>query len=364
MTIGKSLAKMNRGTTIAFIVPLVWIVFFHSTSCNAFVLGVQALRNPKMLNKIDSFSFETISKNGNSHTIDEMISSALNPATHTTSLFLLQDKDNSEITTPSLLLPFDQNNSAIMTATQTSLFLIRDKDNSEIVTPSLLFPFNQDNSAITTATHAQNLLLASSFDDKSSATFKLVVASLRNEYFKCQTNDSPAKQRPVSNDNPAIDISLQLCVPMIPTVSATLTTKLTHILAFTTALNGQNLLLLCVQDDPANRIAMATCIKLLLLHCVRDNPAIMMATHAKPKLHLIVAFIRRASTAQTTVYLISVSEGEHQVTKLHQVIQVKFRCAIHQGIQAKLRRTIQVKFCRVTLPSDSSTTPSSHSSHL
>ncbi len=165
MTIGKSLAKLSRGTTNAFIAFLVWIVFFHSTSCNAFVLGVQALRNPKTLNKIDSFSFETISKNRNSHAINEMNSSALKPATHATSLFLLCNKDNSEITTPSLLLPFDQDNSAIMTATQTSLFLLRDEDNSKIVTPSLLFPFNQDNSAITTATHAQNLLLASSFDD-------------------------------------------------------------------------------------------------------------------------------------------------------------------------------------------------------
>jgi hypothetical protein len=43
MTIGKSLVKMNQGTTNAFIAFLVWIVFFHSTSCNAFVLGVQAL---------------------------------------------------------------------------------------------------------------------------------------------------------------------------------------------------------------------------------------------------------------------------------------------------------------------------------
>jgi hypothetical protein len=85
----------------------------------------------------------------------------------------------------------------------------------------------------------------------------------------------------------------------------------------------------------------------------------MMATHAKPKLHLIVAFIRRASTAQTTVDLISVLEGEHQVTILHQAIQVKFRRAIHQGIQAKLHRTIQVKFSQViqAKPSDPSTTP-------
>jgi hypothetical protein len=40
-----------------------------------------------------------------------------------------------------------------------SLFLLRDKDNSEIMTPSLLLPFNQDNPAIMVATYAQNLLL-------------------------------------------------------------------------------------------------------------------------------------------------------------------------------------------------------------
>ena len=97
-----------------------------------------------------------------------------------------------------------------------------------------LFPLTPAN---TTATHTQSLLLASSFDKKSSATLKLVVASVRNEDFKGQTNDSHAKQRHVSNDDPAIEISLQLCISMIPTVSATSTTKSTLILAITTALH-------------------------------------------------------------------------------------------------------------------------------
>jgi hypothetical protein len=49
MTNGKSLAKMNRRTIFALIKVLVWIASFHSTSCNAFVLGVQASqRGPKM----------------------------------------------------------------------------------------------------------------------------------------------------------------------------------------------------------------------------------------------------------------------------------------------------------------------------
>ncbi len=52
MTNGESLAKINQRTIFALIVFLVWIVSFHSTSCNAFVLGVQASwRSPKMPSK-------------------------------------------------------------------------------------------------------------------------------------------------------------------------------------------------------------------------------------------------------------------------------------------------------------------------
>jgi hypothetical protein len=91
-----------------------------------------------------------------------------------------------------------------------------------------------------------------------------------------QTNDSPAKQQPVPNDDPAIDISLQLCVPTIPTVSATSTAISTHIVAITTELNGQDLLLLCAQDNSAITMTMATRAKSLLLNCVKDNPAITM----------------------------------------------------------------------------------------
>jgi len=56
---------------------------------------------------------------------------------------------------------------------------------------------------------------ALSFNDKSSSMFKLVVASITNEFSKGSTNDSPAKQCPVSNDDPAIETFLQLHVPMI-----------------------------------------------------------------------------------------------------------------------------------------------------
>jgi hypothetical protein len=88
---------------------------------------------------------------------------------------------------------------------------------------------------------------------------------------------------------------------MISTVSATLTAKSIHMLAITTALNGQNLLLLCVRDDSASTMVIATRAKLRLLHCVQDNPAIMMATHAKPKLQLIVASILRELSARSTI---------------------------------------------------------------
>jgi hypothetical protein len=49
----------------------------------------------------------------------------------------------------------------------------------------------------------------------ASSTLQLVVASIINEFSKGPTIDSPAKQRPVPNDDPAIESSLQLLVPMI-----------------------------------------------------------------------------------------------------------------------------------------------------
>jgi hypothetical protein len=75
------------------------------------------------------------------------------------------------------------------------------------------------------------------------------------------------------------------------------------------------------RDNPA--ITMATHAHNLLLYA-QIGSAIMTATHAllflvrndpaNSKLHLIVAFIQRASTAQTNVDLISVLEGEHLIT--------------------------------------------------
>jgi hypothetical protein len=51
MTNGESLAKINQRTIHSLITFLVWIMFFHSTSCNASVFGVQASqRSPKTNN--------------------------------------------------------------------------------------------------------------------------------------------------------------------------------------------------------------------------------------------------------------------------------------------------------------------------
>ncbi len=50
---------------------------------------------------------------------------------------------------------------------------------------------------------------ALSFGDKSSATFKLVVASVTNKFSTGPTNDSPAKQHLVPNDDSATESSLQ-----------------------------------------------------------------------------------------------------------------------------------------------------------
>jgi hypothetical protein len=189
------------------------------------------------------------------------------------------------------------------------------------------------------------------FGDKPSSTNWLVVASVNNEDFKGQTNDSPAKQRPVPNDNPAIEISLQLCIPMIPNVSATLTTKLTHILAIMTALNGQNLLLLCVQDNSAITMAMATRAKCLLLHCIQDDPSFLMATHTKLKLQLIVAFIQRALSARSTISIqeklivILHSEGEPDGCRLIVSFIPILHFEVTHEVQTNLSSKISSHFC-------------------
>ena len=101
---------------------------------------------------------------------------------------------------------------------------------------SLLLPFNQDNPAIMTATHAQNLLRYAQIGS-----------------------------------------------------------------AITTAIHAQNLLLYA---HIGSAITTATQAQNLSLFFVRNNPA-------NSKLHLIVAFIRRALTAQTNVGLISIPDENY-----------------------------------------------------
>ena len=76
---------------------------------------------------------------------------------------------------------------------------------------------NQDKSSVMFKLVVASVLNnnALSFNDKSSSTFKLVVAFITNKFSKGPRNDSPAKQRPVSNEDPAIESSLQLHFPMM-----------------------------------------------------------------------------------------------------------------------------------------------------
>jgi hypothetical protein len=56
--------KMNRGTMNSLITFLLWVVFFHSTSCNAFIFSVQDFQSPKTPSMSGFNSFKTFSKNG------------------------------------------------------------------------------------------------------------------------------------------------------------------------------------------------------------------------------------------------------------------------------------------------------------
>ena len=207
---------MNQGTTNAFIVFLVWILFYHSTKWNAIVLGVQALRNPTTRNKIDSFSFKTISKNGNSHATDKM----------------------SQIKEEEILILLPNNGPATVTSS----------------------------------------------------------------FLQLPNNDGPAqfKQLSVSNNDCAITTLsfLHLYVPFRKmTCTNLLLLPVWDNPAVTTVTHAQNLLLYA---QIGSAITMVTHAQNLLLFCVQDNPAITMATPADSKLHLIVAFIWRALTAQIT----------------------------------------------------------------
>jgi hypothetical protein len=88
ITSGKSLVKTNQRTINALIAFLVWIVFFHSTSYYAFVLGAQASQSPKIPSK-------TILLTNN------------NPAITTSSFLQLPDNSPAITTSSFLQLPND-----------------------------------------------------------------------------------------------------------------------------------------------------------------------------------------------------------------------------------------------------------------
>jgi hypothetical protein len=112
MTNGESLAKMNQRTNFALIKFLVWILSFHSTSCNAFIFGVQAFQSPKTPSKINNaLSFGSKSnKSFNNETVstfqlvvisiaNEYLKGSTNdsPASIIEQLFVLNDGPTSTI---------------------------------------------------------------------------------------------------------------------------------------------------------------------------------------------------------------------------------------------------------------------------
>ncbi len=118
-----------------------------------------------------------------------------------------------------------------------SLFLLRDKDNSEIMTPSLLLPFNQDNPAIMVATYAQNLLLYAQIGSAN-----ITATHAQNSLLLC-VQDDPANSKLHLIDNSAITIasSLQLIVESL---------FLLHNEDNSETM-APSLLLFCIKDAPA-----------------------------------------------------------------------------------------------------------------
>jgi hypothetical protein len=132
-----------------------------------------------------------------------------------------------------------------------------------------------NSSVLNPATHATSLFLLRNKDNSEIMTQSLLLP-FNQDNSAIMTATHASLLLPFNQANPAI---------MAATHAQNLLLHAQIGSAITTATHAQNLLLLCVQDNPANS-----------------------------KLHLIVAFIPRALSAQNTVDLISVSEGAHQVT--------------------------------------------------
>ncbi len=126
--------------------------------------------------------------------------------------------------------------------------------------------------------------------------FKLVVASVTNEFSKGPTHASPAKQRPVSNDDLAFARSLQLHVPMVRA-----------------SIWQLNVVLIFVRS-----IKMQPFFQLIDVFVLNKNDLCsLMAAHANFMRQLIDASKRGVSHAQLiiddAVHSFSVSEGAQDV---------------------------------------------------
>jgi hypothetical protein len=132
-----------------------------------------------------------------------------------------------------------------------------------------------NSSVLNPATHATSLFLLCNEDNSEIMTPSLLLP-FNQDNSEIMTATHASLLLPFNQDNPAITVATHAHNLLLYAQIGS---------AITTATHTQNLLLLCVQDDPANS-----------------------------KLHLIIAFISRALTAQNIVDLISVSEGAHQVT--------------------------------------------------
>jgi hypothetical protein len=219
MTNGESLAKTIQRIIHSLITFLVWIVFFHFTSCNTFVFGVQASqRSPKTPSKtilflnngpaIATSRFLQLPHNGPAHfkqtfvpiiisstgiQADNDCHSSLNDVTSPQALSATTATTTGTMTQVHAIATMTQVH-AIATATTKAKLLKLDEcflhpektgaNNSTIKSESLLL-HAQIGSAITTALNAQNLLLLSVQDNSAimMATHTIYSLQLIVEYF-------------------------------------------------------------------------------------------------------------------------------------------------------------------------------------
>ncbi len=207
---------MNQRTIHSLIVFLVWIVFFHSTSCNAFVLGIQASqRSPKMPSKTIQLSNDSPAKQRPVPIDNSALTILLICPTTTTSTGLQASNNRhsslNDITEPQAFPAMTATMTATMTQvpaittaiikvtiklvecflhpTKTGANNATNKSESPLLhalfgsaittarihTPSLLLFYIHDNPAIMTALNAQNLLLFFVQNDPASQASKLIV---------------------------------------------------------------------------------------------------------------------------------------------------------------------------------------------